>query len=800
MTQPETPRGLLVWALILILALIGFALLGGGAVLIGEGGSPYYVLAGLAVLGSAFGLWRRIGCAVIAYGILLAITILWGLWEVGFDGWALAPRLVAPAVLGFAFFLPAVRHASAAASRWWIGAPILAIILVFAISIVRESREYGSLPGATAIRSADPLGGEWRDWGRTLSGQRYSPLAQIDTGNVGALRVAWSYDSPVPSYGGGGHGFEATPLAVDGRLYVCLDRNVVAALDQETGRELWRFDPHSDLKDVYSATCRGVAYHAAAASAPGGECARRVIFGTSDARLMAVDADTGKPCPGFGQGGAVDLLAGMGQVTKGYVYPTSPPTIVNGVVVIGHWVADGMATGEPSGVIRGYDATTGALRWAWDVGHPERTGMPPAGETYTRATPNAWGVFSGDEALGLVYLGTGSGTPDYFGAHRSPASERYGSSVVALDVATGKLRWSFQTTHHDVWDYDIASQPVLADIDGPGGTRIPALIAPTKRAQLFVLDRRTGQPIDRVIEKPVPHDPPPHEWLSPTQPYTTGFPSVAGPELRETDMWGLTPLDQLWCRIKFKQARYDGHFTPQGLKPVITYPGSAGGSNWGSATVDPDRQLLVVNTLYAAEIGRLIPRPEANRMKAEAAANAKAGEKSGVPKAMRGGHGGQYSYIQPQEGTPYAFERSIFLSPLDALCQRPPYARISVFDIRTRKLLWSKPFGTIEYTGPFGIPTHLPIRMGVPTIGGSMASAGGLLFIGASQDRNFRAYDIASGRELWRFALPTTAAATPMTYLSKKSGRQFVVVAAGGHPALKGPSIGRLYAFALPGK
>jgi membrane-bound PQQ-dependent dehydrogenase (glucose/quinate/shikimate family) len=527
-------------------------------------------------------------------------------------------------------------------------------------------------------------------------------------------------------------------------------------------------------------------------------CQKRILFGTSDARLIAVDAVTGRACPGFGKGGTVDLLEGLGPVPKGYVYPTSPPAVVNGVVVTGHWVADGMAAKGPGGVIRGFDAVTGALRWAWDPDRPDRSGLPPAGETYARATPNAWGVLSGDEALGLVYVPTGVGTPDYFAAHRTPLSDKYGSSIIALDAATGKLRWHFQTTRHDIWDYDVASQPVLVDLDTPKG-KVPAMITPTKRAQLFVLDRRTGQPIDAVIEKPVPQGPAPQEWVSKTQPYTTGFPSLAGPDLRESDMWGLTPLDQLWCRIKFKQVRYEGQFTPQGIEPVLTYPGSAGGSNWGSATVDPDRGLLIVNTLYAAEVGRLIPRAENDRMKA-AAARADADDKSGVPKGMRSGHGGQYTFVQPQDGTPYAFERSIFLSPLDALCQKPPYARLHVFDIKTRKLLWSKPFGTIEHSGPFGIETGLPIRMGVPTIGGSMASAGGLIFIGASQDRHFRAYDIASGKILWSFKLPTTGAATPMSYRSKKSGRQFVIIAAGGHPALKGPPVGRLYAFALPPK
>ncbi len=794
MSQRTKTQRLLQWAVMAVFLAVALTLIGGGAILIGEGGSVYYVIAGLAVLASAYGLYRRRNLAMFAYGGLLSGTFLWAWWEAGFDGWALAPRLVAPAVLGLVFFLPSMKRASGSASRWWIGVPLLAIITMFAVSIVRESREYGDLPRATPLLTA-AADGEWRAWGHDLSGRRYSALSQIDTGNVGKLAVAWQYDSNVEPYGGGGRGFEATPLAIGDKLFVCLDRNVVVALDQENGREIWRFDPKSDLRDVYAATCRGVSYHEAVEA---GFCQKKILFGTSDARLMAVDAGTGRTCPGFGKGGAVDLLEGLGPVTKGYVYPTSPPAIVNGVVVIGHWVADGMAAKGPGGVIRGFDAATGELRWAWDSDRPDRTGLPPAGESYSRATANAWGVFSGDEQLGLVYVPTGVGTPDYFGAHRSPQTDKYGSSIVAIDVATGKVRWHFQTTHHDIWDYDVASQPVLVDLDTPKG-KVPAMITPTKRAQLFVLDRRTGKPIDKVIEKPVPQGAAPQEWVSKTQPYTTGFPSLAGDDLRERDMWGLTPLDQLWCRIKFKQVRYEGQFTPQGVKPVLTYPGSAGGSNWGSATVDPDRGLLILNTLYAAEIGKLIPRAEHAKMNLAAAALAKEDDKSGVPKMMRSaGKGSQYTFVQPQDGTPYAFERSIFLSPLDALCQKPPYARLHVFDIKSRKLLWSKPFGTIEHTGPFGIQTHLPIRMGVPTIGGSMATGGGLLFIGASQDRHFRAYDVAAGRILWDYKLPTTGAATPMTYRSKKSGRQFVIIAAGGHPALKGPPTGRIYAFALP--
>jgi membrane-bound PQQ-dependent dehydrogenase (glucose/quinate/shikimate family) len=510
---------------------------------------------------------------------------------------------------------------------------------------------------------------------------------------------------------------------------------------------------------------------------------------------MAVDAETGSLCTHFGDGGTADLKIGMGQMDPGDAYPTSPPTVVNGVAAIGQWVLDGKNPHMPSGVVRGYDAVTGQLRWAWDIGHPERTGLPPEGDSYTRATPNAWGVFSADEALGLLYIGTGNSTPDYYGPQRSPESDKYSSAVVAIEAATGQSKWVFQTVHHDLWDYDVMAQPVLVDLDSPDG-KIPALIASTKRGQFFIIDRRDGHSLDGVEERPVPQNGAPGERLSQTQPFpTNGFPSVAGPEFREADMWGVTPIGQMLCRIKFKGARYDGLFTPPGLGYTILYPGSAGGSNWGAVTIDPDRKLLVGNTLYAADYTRLLPRAQAD---AELAPPAKDSKESAVPEGMRTAHGSQYAYLQPQFETPYGIWRSIFISPLEALCQRPPYARISVFDLNTRKLVWSKPLGTAEHLGPFGMESHIPIRIGAPGIGGSITTAGGLIFIGANQDRNFRAYDIANGRELWRYQLPAPAGATPMTYLSKKSGRQFVVISGSGHPALKGPHEGHIMAFTVP--
>lgn len=768
------PGRILVVVLTTLMLLIGAVLLAGGGALGLAGGSPYYLLAGAATLSAAFGVILRRAWALPVFGLLLTATLVWSLWEAGLDGWALAPRLIAPALLGLCLLAPPLRRRAGAASPWWILAPTLAIALAFASVAVRPTAATGLTPAAP-LPSAAAGQGDWRHWGRTLAGDRFVPFSQIDAGNVGKLQLAWTYRSDVPPYGF--HSFEATPLAVDGRLYLCLDRDVVVALDQETGRELWRFDPKTKLDGVFAATCRGVSYHAA--PKPVADCPRRILFGAHDGRMLALDADTGRPCRAFGKDGAVSLLENLGETPTGITFPTSPPTVVNGVAVIGGWVTDGLYVGEPSGAVRAYDAVTGALRWAWDGARPDPSRPLGPGETYARGSPNAWGVFSADEALGLIYLPTGVTTPDYFGAHRSREAERYGTSVVALDAATGQVRWSFQTVHHDLWDYDIGAQPVLTDIPRPGSA-VPALIQPTKRGQFFVLDRRDGRPIYPVVEKPAPQTPAPGEWAAKTQPYSPGFADVAGPALREADMWGITPLDQLWCRLQFRRARYDGEFTPPGLTKAIAYPGSAGGVNWGSVTVDPTRRLMVTNSLYMADIARLVPQAEAAK----------------IPPPKPGGHAD--AFLFPQKGAPYAFQRGVFLSPLGAPCQEPPFGRLSVIDLTTGKLVWSQPFGTATRAGPLGIESRLPFRLGAPNLGGSIATAGGLVFIGASQDRTFRAIDIGDGRELWRAQLPAIGAATPMSYVSPKSGRQFVVIAAGGHPGLPGPKDGTVMAYALP--
>jgi quinoprotein glucose dehydrogenase len=766
----------LIGLLVAVMAIAGAALAVGGCELLAAGGSPYYLASGAALIAAAIGLSLRRAWALPLYGLLLAATLLWALWESGLDGWALVPRLVAPAVLGLILLIPAVRRRAGTAGAWSIAAPVLAIVAALGVSALKHESTGTDLQAAAVLSIPDPTDGEWRVWGHTLAGDRFSPLSQINTGNVQNLKLAWRFDSNVPPFAF--HSFEATPLAADSKLFLCLDRSVIVALDQDSGRELWRLDPQADLTGVFAATCRGVAYYEV--PRPVDDCPKRIIFGVSDDRMMAVDAGTGRPCRSFGSNGAIDLKEGLGPAPAGIAFPTSAPTIVSGLVVLGGWVTDGLYVGEPSGVIRAYDAVTGALRWAWDSGRPDPQKPLGPGETYTVGAPNAWGAFSGDEQLGLVYVPTGVSTPDYFGAHRSADAEKYATSVVALDVATGKPRWSFQTVHHDIWDYDVAAQPVLLELPSENG-RVPALILPTKRGQFFVLDRRTGQPIYPVTEQPAPQSPAPGEWTSKAQPYSS-FPNVAGRRLTEAQMWGATPFDQLWCRITFKEARYDGDFTPPGLRNSIFFPGSAGGSNWGSVAIDIARELMIVNSLYMPDIGRLIPRAEADRMSSRYSKSGSAAD----------------AFAFPQKGTPYAMQRTIFQNPIGVPCLQPPYGRISVVNLKTGKSVWSRSLGTAYHAGPFGMSSLLPITMGVPTLGGSIVTAGGVIFIGASQDRNFRAFDVGDGRELWRTALASVGAATPMTFVSKTTGRQYVLIAAGGHPGLGGPKTSALSAYALP--
>ena len=754
--------------LAIVLAAISLLLIVGGAQLALLGGSIYYLAAGIAVAATAWLAFKGDRRDVAVYTTFLAATLVWAVWEGGADVWRLQSRLVAPIVLGLWVCWPWLRR-----FRGILFGALAIGLTAFGVWLWQANRIQAA-PGQVATGSDGS--GEWAHYGNVLGGTRYSPLSQINQRNVARLASAWTYRTGVVA--GAGLGFQATPLMVNDTVYLCTPTNIVIALDPETGKRRWQFDPKVDAPPA--GTCRGVSYFAS----PGetGECARRILTATTDARLLAIDADSGQPCSTFGNNGSVDLKQGFGPIIKGYYYTTSAPTIVRGKVVLGGWVTDGQYVGEPSGVIRAFDATTGKFAWAWDMDRPHDHDEPAPGETYSPGTANSWAPMSGDEQLGMVYVPTGNSTPDYWGAHRSKGSEQFGTSVVALDIETGEARWSFQIVHHDVWDYDVSPQPTLMDIP-VGGAIVPALLQTSKSGQFFMLDRRTGKPLRRVEERPVPQGPAKGDWLSPTQPFSPGLPAFDNRVLTPQSMWGLTPLDQLWCRIKFSQARYDGMFTPPGYpRPTITYPSYLGGVNWGGISVDPERKLAIVNWSRMANYTTMVTRAEANRM--------------GYKRSLNGGaHVGE---PVPQEGTPFALLTGPFLSPLNVPCTEPPFGKIGVVDLKTGKMRWQRPLGTAAGSGPFGIQSHLPIPMGVPNTGGSVTTRSGLTFIAATQERAMRAFDVNSGKLVWHVPLPAGGHATPMTYISKKSGRQFVVIAAGGNAPLSSGAGDYVMAFALP--
>jgi membrane-bound PQQ-dependent dehydrogenase (glucose/quinate/shikimate family) len=759
-TEVRLRRPPRVFAVVLIL--IGLALAIGGVRLATLGGSFYYVLAGPALIASGVLLWRRDRRGSLVYGLLLAATLLWSLYEAGVDLWALAPRLLALFVIGAWFLTPWLRRSLYSPldppplfGRRGTVATLAGIIVVGAVANILGAR--ASVPAHEAkppsptsapqahMQMPPPVtnGTDWQNYGNTTAGTRYVRIDQLTPDNVGKLQQIWHYRT------GRGGAFKATPIQVGDLLYACTGGNVIVALDAESGAERWRFDPEVKIPPIsnFGTSCRGVSYYRAPETYTG-DCIERVITATTDARMFAVDAKTGQRCSAFGVNGEVNLLPGMGEVKPGFYFVTSPPTIARGRTIIGGWVLDNRETNEPSGVVRAFDVLTGKFAWAWDMGRPGIHTAPGEGESYTRGTPNVWSLTSYDDALGLVYLPTGNATPDYYGAHRSEASEKYASSVVALDIATGDVRWSFQTVHHDIWDYDVPSQPVLFELPQPDGTTVPALVQGTKRGELFLLDRRTGTPLAEVREQPVPQGAVPGDWTAKTQPFSVGMPQFRGPDLTEADMWGLTPLDQLWCRIEFRKLRYEGHFTPPTLTGTLQFPGNAGGFNWGSVAVDEENLLMVVNPLIMSNRLQLYPRDK-------------------IPAGLR---------VSAQDGTPYAMTTRPFMSPLFVPCQKPPYGTLGVVDLRTRSVLWNKPVGTTNESGPFGIGIELRLPMGIPQTAGTIVTKGGLIFIGGTMDRYFRAFDLRTGEELWHDYLPATAQATPMSYLAPQSRRQVVVL------------------------
>lgn len=779
----------------LLVLLMGLGLAYGGALLALAGGSWYYLLSGLLSIGSGVLLWRSNGAGAKLFAALTLGTIAWAFWEAGADHWALLPRVWPFLLLWAILLLPPLRRplglpASGKAWALAIGAIILSggigLALHHATGMELRDPAYdrgmAAAPAPVPNAAATDWGGDWRHYGNDEGGSRFSPLDQINAGNVGKLEKAWTY-----RVGYGVDNLEAnlemTPLKVGNKVFICTPYNDIIALDPVSGKEIWRHRSGVDRKGWVYSNCRAVTYY----EVPGatGVCAKRIISTQFGGWLKALDADTGQLCPGFGDGGMVDLRKGLTVFDHpGYYYPTSAPALAKGKVVLGGWIADGQHWGEPSGVIRAFDAVTGKLAWAWDMGRPERKGEPPVGEYYTPSTPNSWAPMSVDSELGLVYAPTGStsGT-DYYGANRRPFDEKYATSTVALDAETGEVRWSFQTTHHDIWDYDNPAQPSLVDIRTPEGI-VKAVIQPTKRAQLFVLDRATGKPIKEVVERRVPQAGLAlGDWVWPTQPYSVGMPDLGGPRLNERMMWGISPFDQLWCRLEFRRSRYEGDFTPPGEKRFnIVYPGYSGGQNWGMTSYDLDRGLLITASNRIANRVKLVPRVDAEHQGA-------------VP--MGKGSNPDIGGLAPQANSSFAAAVAPFLSPLFSPCQQPPYGTLTAIDLASGKVVWHHPVGSARAAGPLGIRSHIPMEMGMPMFGGPMVTRGGLTFMSATKDETFRAFDNRTGKTLWEAELPAGGQSGPMTYLGA-DGRQYVLIAAAGHYGTASKRGDYIIAYALP--
>jgi quinoprotein glucose dehydrogenase len=496
---------------------------------------------------------------------------------------------------------------------------------------------------------------------------------------------------------------------------------------------------------------------------------------TADGRILALNPETGKSCTDFGAGkGQIDLWANMPFVNPGSYYATSPAVVTRKLLIVGGTVLDNVSTTEPSGVIRAFDVNTGALVWNWDAGNPEATKPIAVGANYTPNSPNSWSISSVDEALGMIYVPLGNQPPDQWGGNRTAAVERFSSSVVALDLATGKVRWNFQTVHHDLWDYDVPSQPSLVDLTIDGKT-VPALVQPTKQGELFVLDRRTGQPVLPVTEMAAPKGAAKGDFTAATQPRSQL--SFDPPALKERNMWGATMFDQLACRISFRQLRYEGRYTPPSTQGTLVYPGNFGVFNWGGIAVDPQRQIAFVTPTYLAFVSTLIPRADTTTQYVQ----------GGTPPK------GALPALNENFGAPFAAKMHPFISPIGLPCQAPPWGYVAAADLRTGKVIWQHKNGTVRDASPL----PLPFKMGVPNIGGPIVTGGGVAFLSGTIDNYVRAYDVSNGAQLWESRLPAGGQATPMTYRGG-DGRQYVLVAAGGHGSLGTKTGDYLIAYALP--
>lgn len=613
-------------------------------------------------------------------------------------------------------------------------------------------------------------GDGWQQYGNDPGGHRYSSAKQISAANVSQLDIAWEYstgdlqtkpDAISQSIA------EGTPILVDDALVFCTPFNDVIALDPASGKQRWRYNANIDLQQqpANQFVCRGVSHWRD--SNPVADCASRILMGTNDGRLVAIDATTGNACQGFGHQGQVKLDVGMELVWPGEFQVTSPPVVIGNVVVVGSAISDNVRVAAPYGTVRAFDVRTGQARWDFDpiprtVGDPNWQGVQPPIEGHA----NAWAPMSADIERGLVFVPTSSPSPDFFGGLR-PGDNRHANSVVALDAATGDVVWAYQIVHHDVWDYDLPAQPGLYSIWRDGETH-DVVAQVTKTGHLFVLDRDTGKPFLPVEEVAVPASDVEGEVLSPTQPLPTATPAIVPNTIDPAGAFGLTWFDKRACSKLISSLRAEGLFTPPSRQGTLFHPFTGGGANWGGAAYDPTRNLLVINMSSLAHVVQLIPNEDYE----------------GAREVFHN------QDVEPMRGAPFADRRSVLLSPLELPCNPPPWGVIAAIDLADGHIVWRRTLGTIEDMAGVGL------EVGTPTFGGPIVTSGDIIFIASTVDYYLRALSTETGEELWRGRLETTGTATPMTYMWQ--GRQYVVIYAGGSSRLPVPMSDKIIAFALP--
>jgi quinoprotein glucose dehydrogenase len=641
-----------------------------------------------------------------------------------------------------------------------------------------------ALPSLAAAQRVSPAAGDWPAYGRDRGGERHSPLTQVDRANVGDLVEAWRFSTGEagPGYETGRRtSFEATPLVIGGVMYVTTALGRTFALDAATGKERWRYNPGvprvSSFGDFAS---RGVSYWVDARASRGARCRERIVLATIDARLISLDARDGATCPSFGDGGSVDLRRALRNSPYEWeeYEVTSPPAIVRDVIVVGSAVADNNRSDAASGEVRGYDARTGKLLWTWDPVPQDSADAAFATwrgpSAHRTGAANAWSVLAADSARDLVFAPTSSPSPDYYGGNRL-GDNRYANSIVALRASTGKVVWSFQTVHHDLWDYDNASPPLLTTITRDGRRRDVVLQA-TKSGMLYVLDRETGAPVFPVEERAVPRSTVAGEEPSPTQPFSS-IPPLSPHRLTSADAFGADSADRAWCAARIGALRNEGIFTPPSTEGTLVVPSNIGGAHWGGMAYDPSRALAVLPVNEVAAEVQLIP-TSADTVKHE--------------------EGFEYTRMR---GTPWTMRRRILLSPRGVPCTRPPFGSLVTVSLASGTIAWRVPLGSPVPPTPTATRDTATARglakvsaasrdsaqareLGSPNLGGAITTAGGLVFVAATIDRQLRAFDIETGRELWRAPLPAGGKATPMTYAVR--GRQYVAIAAGGDGAIFG--------------